>query len=114
MDFEREQRCRPVPGPGPLRDGVLQGEVDELAGGVLVGEAALGLDRLAQLAVERLDRVCIRYERQQMPPRLATGLLQLLSVSGSVGTVRPSGSRGIRERMQAGQAVLIRCALSAG
>ena len=42
MDFEREQRCRPVPRSRPLRDGVLKGEVDELAGGVLVGEAALG------------------------------------------------------------------------
>ena len=36
----------------------MDGEVDELAGGVLGGEAALGLDRLAQLAVEGLDRVC--------------------------------------------------------
>jgi hypothetical protein len=40
-----------------LRDGVGDGEVDQLAGGVLVGEVALGLERLAQLAVERLDRV---------------------------------------------------------
>jgi hypothetical protein len=58
------------------------------------------------LAVERLDRIGNRYERHQMSPRPATGLLQLLSASGSVSTVRPSGPRGIRERTQAGQAVL--------
>jgi hypothetical protein len=40
-----------------LRHGVEEGEVDQLAGGVLVGEAAFDFDRLAQLAVERLDRV---------------------------------------------------------
>jgi hypothetical protein len=33
-------------------------EVDEFAGGVLGGEAALGLDRLAELAIQRFDRVC--------------------------------------------------------
>jgi hypothetical protein len=39
------------------RDGIVHGEVDEFAGGVIGGEAALGLDGFAQLAVERLDRV---------------------------------------------------------
>ena len=57
MDLERQQRRGPVPASGPLRDGVDEREVDQLAGGVLVGEVALGLERLAQLAVERLDRV---------------------------------------------------------
>lgn len=34
-----------------MRHGVLDREVDELAGGVLAREAALGLDRFAELAV---------------------------------------------------------------
>ena len=90
-------------------------EVDQFAGGVLGREVPAGLDDLAGLPVQSLDRVGIRYERHQMPSAPGvTGPLQLLSVSGSVSTVRPSGSRGIRERTQAGQAVLIRCALSAG
>src|SRR5690242_8171271 len=36
----------------------LDREVDELAGGVLGWEAALGLDRFSELAVQRLKRVC--------------------------------------------------------
>jgi hypothetical protein len=114
VDFERQQGGRPVPGSGPGRDGVEDCEIEQLASRVLAGEMALGLDRFSQLPVESFYGICIRYERHQMPPRPATGLLQLLSVSGSGSTVRPSGSRGIRERTQAGQAVLIRCALSAG
>ena len=35
VDLERQQRCRPAPRPGPLWGCVLQGEVDELASGVL-------------------------------------------------------------------------------
>ena len=114
LDLEREERFRPPAGSGPLWDSVLDREVDQLAGGVFAGEAAFGLDRFAQLAVERLDGVGIRYERRQMSSLPPTGRLQLLSASGSVSTVRPSGSRGIRERTQAGQAGLIRCAVSAG
>ena len=49
VDLEPEQRRRPVPGSGSCRDGVVHGEVHELAGGVLVGEVALGLDRFAHL-----------------------------------------------------------------
>jgi hypothetical protein len=38
--------------------------VDELGGGLFVGEVAAGLDRLADLAVEVLDAVGDRYERR--------------------------------------------------
>ena len=64
----------------------MQGEVDELAGGVLGREAALGLDRLAQLAVERLDRVRRRYERRQMLP-VPSDRLEVPVASGAVSTV---------------------------
>jgi hypothetical protein len=37
--------------------GALDGEVDELGGGLFVGEVAAGLDRLSDLAVEVLDAV---------------------------------------------------------
>jgi hypothetical protein len=57
VDFERQQRGRPVPGSCPLWDGVEDGKVEQLAGGVLAREMAFGFDRFAQLAVERLDRV---------------------------------------------------------
>jgi hypothetical protein len=57
VDLEPQQRCRPVARFGPRGHGVGDGEVDQLAGGLFVGEVALGLDRLAQLAVERLNRV---------------------------------------------------------
>jgi len=46
----------------------LDGEVDELCRGVLVGEVPAGLDALADLAVEVLDAVGIRYERRQASP----------------------------------------------
>ena len=64
VDLERQQRHGPVPRSRPLRGCVLQREVDELPGRVLVGEAALGLDRLAQLPVQCLYGVGIRYERR--------------------------------------------------
>jgi hypothetical protein len=41
-----------------------------------------------------------------MVPRPATGPLQLLSASGSVSTVRPSGSRGIGSERRLGRPVL--------
>ncbi len=53
VDLECQQDCGPVAGLGPGGDGVGEREVDQLAGGVLVGEVALGLDRLAQLAGNR-------------------------------------------------------------
>jgi transposase len=55
--FEVERgECRgPVVGSAPALLGVLDGEVDELAGGLLGREVSSGLDRLAHLAVERLD-----------------------------------------------------------
>ena len=59
LDLEREQCFRPAAGSCPLRCGVLDCEVDELAGGVLAGEAALGLDRFAELPVQRFDRVVV-------------------------------------------------------
>src|SRR4051812_25537890 len=48
-------------GPGavasPFGVGLDDREVDELGGGLFVGEVAAGLDRLADLAVQALDRV---------------------------------------------------------
>jgi hypothetical protein len=48
--------CLGTGGP-PFRFGSFDGEVDELGGGLFVGEVAAGLDRLADLAVHGLDRV---------------------------------------------------------
>ena len=48
--------CGPISASGPLWCGVADGQVHS-CGGVLVGEVPLGLDRLAQLPVQRLDRV---------------------------------------------------------
>jgi hypothetical protein len=42
--------------------GAQDGEVDELGGGLFVGEVPAGLDRFADLAVEVLDAVGNRYE----------------------------------------------------
>jgi hypothetical protein len=53
-------------------NGVGEGQVDEFAGGLLVGEVSFGLQRLAQLAIERLDRVRIRYETAQASPSFST------------------------------------------
>jgi hypothetical protein len=63
VDLEASKCGGPVVGGPPFRFGPLNGEVDELGGGLLVGEVAAGLDRLAQLPVEGLDRVRNRYER---------------------------------------------------
>jgi hypothetical protein len=49
---------------------------------------AFGFDCFAQLAVEGLDRVCIRYERRQMRPCPPTGPLQPWCASGSVSTLK--------------------------
>jgi hypothetical protein len=68
VDFERDERGVPVVGLSPGLLGVDDREVDELAGGVFGGEVAAGLDRLSDLAVQRLDAVGNRYERRQMPP----------------------------------------------
>src|SRR5215216_7331531 len=57
VDPERGQRRAPVVGVAPLALRAGDREVEQLAGGVLSGEAAAGLDDLADLAVERLDRV---------------------------------------------------------
>ena len=80
----------------------MQREVDELAGGVLAREACFVLIALRSWRLSASIAVRIRYERRQMPPRSATGPLQLLSASGSVSTVRPSGMRGIRRQTQVG------------
>jgi hypothetical protein len=63
VDLERDERSVPVVGLSPGLLGVDDREVDEFAGGVFVGEVAAGFDRFADLAVERFDRVGIRYER---------------------------------------------------
>jgi len=46
----------------PLGVGLDEGEVDELGGGLFVGEVSARLDRLADLAVQAFDRVGIPYE----------------------------------------------------
>jgi len=98
---------------GLVGDQQVEHRPDEGEAAGLAGEAAHHLGAPADLAERSFEQVRNRYERVQMPPRPATGSLQLLSASGSVSTVRPSGSRGIRERTQAGQAGVVRCALSA-
>ncbi len=62
VDLEGGACCCPGALGAPSAFGLLDGEVDELAGGLLVGEVTAGLDRFADLAVERLDRVGIPYE----------------------------------------------------
>jgi hypothetical protein len=64
VDAKSGQGAVPVVGVSPLGLGAGDGQVEQLAGGVFVGEAAAGLDDFADLAVERLDRVGIRYERR--------------------------------------------------
>jgi hypothetical protein len=54
VDLEREERDGPVSASCPLWDRVLQSELDELAGGVRVGEAAL--ERDASLPARVADR----------------------------------------------------------
>jgi hypothetical protein len=53
VDFEAAERSRPVVGLAPFALGALDGKVDELGGGLFVGEVAAGFDRLA--AVGGLD-----------------------------------------------------------
>src|SRR4051794_35365436 len=57
VDLERGARCCPGPVLLPLGVGAHQREVDELGGGLFVGEVPAGLDRFADLAVQALDRV---------------------------------------------------------
>jgi hypothetical protein len=71
-------------------------EVEQLAGRVFGREVALGLDRLSQLPVERLDRVCIRYERRldaaASPDRLRAVFVVWAGEYGA--TVRDEGHPG--------------------
>ena len=60
----------------------------------------------AALDERALQQARNRHQRRYMPPLPAIGPLQPLSASGSLSTVRPSGTRGTRERTQAGQAGL--------
>src|SRR3954453_3801927 len=57
VDFEGGARCGPRAVLLPLGVGAHDREVDELGGGLFVGEVPAGLDRLADLAVQALDRV---------------------------------------------------------
>src|SRR5215212_10543238 len=57
VDFEGSQGVGPAVGAFPGGLGLEDGEVDELGGGLFVGEVPAGLDRLADLAVEVLDAV---------------------------------------------------------
>src|SRR3954452_21897418 len=49
--------CAPGASALPLGVGLDDGQVDQLGRGLLVGEVPAGLDRLADLAVQPLDRV---------------------------------------------------------
>src|SRR5688500_7648674 len=91
VDAEGGQRRAPVVGVAPLALGAGDGQEQQLAGGVLVGEAAAGLDVLADLAVQGFDRVGNRYERRQMLP-VPSDRLGRQGASGAVSTVRPSGT----------------------
>src|SRR3954471_4958883 len=57
VDLEGAERGCPGVAATPGALGALDGQVDELGGGLFVGERAAGLDRLADLAVEALDAV---------------------------------------------------------
>src|SRR5215217_9292033 len=57
VDLEASEGAGPVVGLFPRSFGSQDGEVDQLGGGLFVGEVAAGLDRLADLAVEVLDAV---------------------------------------------------------
>jgi hypothetical protein len=57
VDLEAAEGGGPVVGAPPLARGALDGEVDELGGGLFVGKVAAGLDALSDLAVEDLDAV---------------------------------------------------------
>jgi hypothetical protein len=46
----------------PFAVGAFDREIDQLGRGLFVGEVPAGLDRLADLAVQRLDAVGIPYE----------------------------------------------------
>src|SRR5204862_4863246 len=67
VDLEGAERCCPDVAAAPGALGALDGEVDELGGGLFVGERAAGLDRFADLAVEALDAVDVLPAR---PPGL--------------------------------------------
>src|SRR6476646_7000186 len=57
VDLEASEGGGPVVGAAPFAFGALDGEVDELGGGLFVGEVPAGLDALADLVVEVLDAV---------------------------------------------------------
>src|SRR3954468_16863037 len=104
VDLEGGARRRPGAVLLPLGVGADDGEVDELGGGLFVGEVAAGLDRLADLAVQPLDRVGIPYETARMLP-VPPDRLDVWDVRvGEYGaTVR---DRGIREQTRSGRPVL--------
>src|SRR3954469_3629507 len=57
VDLQRGAGRRPGVVAPPFGVGADDGQVDELGGGLLVGGVPAGLDRLADLAVQALDRV---------------------------------------------------------
>jgi hypothetical protein len=71
-----------VVGLSPFLFGVGDREVDQFAGGLLGREVSSGFDRLADLPVQRFDRVRIRYDIRAFQARRRTALL------GSAGRVR--------------------------
>src|ERR671932_1796904 len=75
-------------GPGavalPFGVGAHDREVDELGGGLFVGEVSAGLDRLADLAVQALDRV-----------RGVDGAAELVGQGEERDDVRPAGAAGV-------------------
>src|SRR3954465_4368241 len=84
VDLEGGAGCCPGAVALPLGVGAHDREVDELGRGLFVGEVPAGLDRLADLAVQALDRVGRvdraaqrggeREERDPVPPAGAPGV----------------------------------------
>ena len=63
VDLQGGAWCAPGAAALPLGVGLDDRQVHQLGRGLLVGEVHAGLDRFADLAVQRFDRVGDRYER---------------------------------------------------
>jgi hypothetical protein len=88
VDFERQQRFGPAPGPGPLRHGVEDGEVDELAGGCEFQNSSLVFAARALAVPRRRDDPGLRLQW-----RAASGRAK----DGDLIIPRPSGGQWSRE-----------------
>src|SRR3954470_22515580 len=87
VDLQGGARRRPGAVLLPLGVGADDRQVDELGGGLLVGKVPAGLDRLADLAVQALDRVG-RVDRAS----------ELVGEREERGHVLPAGAPGVDGR----------------